>query len=97
MTNEQGAEPRRLTGRSVALCAEADPELWFPESGEPTARGEADLRLVRGAGRVSGVRVGAERAVRRVGWAVGAGAPVLAPPVRARGCRPVVEPEGEAA
>lgn len=40
-----------------ALCAQTDPEAFFPEKGGST-RGQEDLHGLRGAARVSGVRPG---------------------------------------
>ena len=57
-----------------ALCAQTDPESFFPEKGGSTTGGEAGLPLVRGPGRVPRVRAGARRALRHLGRAVRAGA-----------------------
>ena len=35
------ADPRKVTWRDFALCAEADPEAWFPDIGEPSAPAKA--------------------------------------------------------
>lgn len=35
------ADPRKVTWRDFALCAEADPEAWFPDTGEPSAPAKA--------------------------------------------------------
>jgi len=50
-----------------ALCAETDPEAFFPEEGWFHSGGEADLQRVRGAFPVFGVRAGPRRALRHLG------------------------------
>ena len=47
-TNEGGA----LSWQERALCAQTDPEAFFPEKGGSTPRGEESLLGVRGTRRV---------------------------------------------
>ena len=58
-----------------ALCAQTDPEAFFPEKGGSTREAKRDLQQLRGPGRVPGVRARARRAFRDLGRALRAGAP----------------------
>ena len=65
-----------------ALCAQTDPEAFFPEKGGSTREAKRICSGLRGAGRVPRLRAGARRALRHLGRALRAGAP---PPASSRG------------
>jgi len=64
-----------LPWQEEALCAQTDPEAFFPREGWVDQGGQAGVWSLRSARRVSVLRAGARRAVRHLGRAVRAGAP----------------------
>ena len=68
------AESEELDWQERALCAQTDPEAFFPEKGGSTREAKRVCLDVRRPGRVPGVRAAARRALRHLGRAVRAGA-----------------------
>ena len=64
-----------LSWQERALCAQTDPESFFPEKGGSTREAKKVCTGLRGPGRVPGVRPRPRRALRHLGRAVRARAP----------------------
>ncbi len=59
-----------LAWQERALCAQTDPEAFFPEKGRLHPWAEARLRFLRGPRRVPRGTPGQRRALRHLGWPV---------------------------
>ena len=63
-----------LSWQERALCAQTDPEAFFPEKGGSTREAKKVCLSCDVRGPVPGVRAGARRALRHLGWPERAGA-----------------------
>lgn len=58
-----------------ALCAQTDPEAFFPEKRRLNPRSKKGLPRMHREDRVLDLRIGQRRTLRDLGWPVRAGAP----------------------
>ena len=72
---EMDEDEGELSWQERALCAQTDPEAFFPEKGGSTREAKKVCVGVRGPVRVPRVRPGPRRAFRHLGRAVRARAP----------------------